>query len=170
MEFVCEARHFELDNHPSYYEHIEFADAEHDENLADGSFTEVDDDFAKCIYPLQVEENRKKKLRMCSDLRFPNAYQAHPILRLESLDKHMPDVVCKGDYMVTTDMKKAYFSVPMHESAWPYLWWRHRDKIVCATILEFGACQAPRFFHKIMRVIVQSCRKYRIRMMNIVVA
>src|SRR5690348_9377866 len=103
---------------------------------------------------------------MCTDMRYPNAHLANAKFKLETLQSHVQQVVKKGDVMITTDIEQAYYSMAMHESAWPYMCWKHRGEYYCSTVLTFGLSQAPMFFHKTMRTIVRLCRTLGIRVLN----
>ncbi len=166
MRFMQEPEHLEFKNHPSYHEHIEHVDKEHARHVATGSWLEIDKKYAKVVNPLQVEVNSRGKKRMCVDMRYPNSFTADCKFKLETLYTHLTQVVDKDDVMISTDMEQAYYSMPMHESAWPYMAWKHRDKYYCSTILTFGYNQAPMFFHKTMRVIVRLCRALGIKVLN----
>ena len=74
LEFASEPEHLTFGNHRSYDMHVDFVDKEHQAHLEDGSFIEVRAEDVLVGNPLQVEQNSKGKLRMCVDLRWPNAY------------------------------------------------------------------------------------------------
>jgi hypothetical protein len=166
MRFEREPYHLEFKNHPSYYEHVDHVDNEHERHLPTGSWREVTRAYAKVVNPLQVEQNSRGKRRMCTDMRYPNSFTADVKFKLETLYTHLTQVVEVGDVMITTDMEQAYYSMAMHPSSWPYMVWKHKDKYYCSTVLTFGFNQAPIFFHKTMRVIVRFCRTLGIRVLN----
>jgi hypothetical protein len=145
-------------NHPSYYQHIDFVDEEVQKHLADGSFIKVDKSFVTCSSPIQVEVNSRGKKRMCIDARYPNSHLAQAIFKMESLERCIPEVIEKDMLMFTTDIKKAYYSVPVQENSWTYQCFEHKNEYIAATILLFGGSQAPLFFNKIRRAELQFVR------------
>jgi hypothetical protein len=166
IRFYKEPQYLIFPNPPSYYENIEFIDEEVKTHLADGSFLEVDAKFVKCCNPIQVEINSSGKLRMCMNAKWPNSLLAHANFKLETIATNLRDVVDRTKVMFTTDMKKAYYSIPMSEEAWPYLCFSHRGKYYACTVLPFGESQAPMFFTKIMREPLRFLRILRITVLN----
>ena len=166
MRFEREPMHFEFKNHRSYDEYEEHVESEHRRHVATGSWREVPRSFAKVVNPLQVEVSSRGKKRMCTDMRYPNSFTVDCKFKLETLSTHLTQVVEKDDVLFSTDMEQAYYSMAMHEDAWPYMVWKHRNKYYCSTILTFGYNQAPLIFHKTMRVIVSFCRTLGISVLN----
>ena len=152
----------------SHHEHIEHVRAEHAAHLADGSYMWVEAKQAAVLNPLQVEVNRKGKKRMCADLRYPNGHMPNILFKQESLAKHVPQLVRKGDVMFTTDIEKAYYSVPIREDAWPYLCWEHEGGIIACTILVFGLCTAPFIFTKLLRAMLKFSRVLGVRVIGMI--
>ena len=87
---------------------------------------------------------------------------------METLNKHLGNVVVPGDKLFTTDIEKAYYQVPLHPDTQRYLCWKHRDKWYCPTILVFGLGTAPLIFTKIMRVPLRYMRSKDVRVTNII--
>ena len=168
LEFSSEPAHLIFRNHRSYDEYEEFVEAEHKQHLADGSFVEIREQDVLVGNPLQVEKNSKGKLRMCVDLRWPNSYLAHPVFTMETLNKHLGNVVIQGDKLFTTDIEKAYYQLPLHPDTQRYLCWKHRGKWYCPTILVFGLGTAPLIFTKTMRVPLRYMRCMGVRVTNII--
>ena len=63
-----------------------------------------------------------------------------------------------GDYMVSLDLKEAYFSVPIFRPHCKYLRFIWRDQRYEFTCLPFGYSLAPRVFTKIFKPIVAQLR------------
>jgi len=76
----------------------------------------------------------------------------------------IPMLIEKDDYLVTTDISKAYYCVPIHESIQKYFCFEHEGLIICPKILVFGLNEAPFFFNKIMREMMKFFRKLGIKM------
>jgi hypothetical protein len=153
-------------NHVSYNQHIEFADKEVEKHLKDGSFVEVSEAYVKIVNPLLIEPKGQDDFRMCMDGRYVNMRLAYIQFILESLEHDLPDIVKKFDLLFTADVSKAYFAVPMHESAWPYLCFKHRGRYYACTILMFGLSLAPVVFHKIMKEVVKFMRVLGIKVIT----
>jgi hypothetical protein len=99
-------------NTPSYHDHVDFVHNEVLTHLQDGSLEPVTERYAKCINPIKVEEG--KKLRMCIDTRYhPNRFLAAPSFRNEMIETVLSSVIRDGDFMITTDISKAYYAVPL---------------------------------------------------------
>ena len=168
LTFAAEPQHLIFRNHRSYDLYVDFVDQEHKQHLADGSFVEVDAKDVLVGNPLQVERNSKGKLRMCVDLRWPDSYLAHPIFTMETLNKHLGNLVMPSDKLFTTDIEKAYYQVPLHQDTQRYLCWKHRNKWYCPTILVFGLGTASLIFTKIMGVPLRYMRSKEVRVTNII--
>jgi hypothetical protein len=57
-------------------------------------------------------------------------------------------LVQPNDWFCKIDLKNAYLSVPMHESAAPFLGFQFEDKFYQWITLPFGLSQAPWVFTK----------------------
>ena len=73
--------------------------------------------------------------------------------KMENIQMAM-NFVSLGDYMVSLDLKDAYFSVPILRPHCKYLRFIWRDQIYEFTCLPFGYSLAPRVFAKIFKPIV----------------
>ena len=156
-------------NHKSAHEEGEFVDKEHSAGLADGSFVEVTRAVLKGICPLQVEKHPTSgKLRMFQDLRWINGHLPNVEFRMESLHVELGDVVQPGDKLFTTDIEKAYYCLPLHPDARPYLGWQWRGRYFMPTCLVFGLSTAPRIFTKIMRPMMAFMRSLGVRVLGMI--
>jgi len=84
------------------------------------------------------------------------------------LHKELGDVVKPGDKMLTTDIAKAYYCLPMHPSAQRYLGWEWKGKFYMPTCLVFGLAPAPRIFTKIMRPMMAFFRSLGVRVLGMI--
>ena len=149
-------------NHKSYHDEKEHIEAEHATHVADGSFRVVSGSEVHVGNPLQVEVNETKvprKARMCLDSRFTNAHLAQYDFTQETLNKHVAQIIPRGALMITTDVEKAYYQVPLHKDSQRYCAWRHNEQWIVPTILAFGLSVAPFVFTKLMRVLLKFARK-----------
>ena len=153
-------------NHKSAIEHMDFVRKEVSERLADGTFVRATAADVRVVNPLQVEPKGEKGWRMCTDMRFVNAFLAHPEFRLETLARNLPDVIVKGNLQITADLKSAYYSVLMDEEGQMFLAFEVDGQIVKSKVMLFGLSTAPMKFHKIMRQIVRFMRTVRLLVLN----
>jgi hypothetical protein len=157
----------EFKNHPSYDEHTDFVDLEIAHAVAEGSFRVISEHEARIVNPISVEPNKAgTKLRMCVDARWHNAHLPQIRFTLESLETHLADVLKPRDHMLTTDISRAYYSVPIVEEATPKLAIRHRGVLYAPTVLPFGSSLAPFIFNKITRQIVRFARMLKVKVLN----
>jgi hypothetical protein len=155
-------------NHRSAMEEAAFVDAEHEANSAAGSYVEVHREQLRGICPLQVEKNSSGKLRLCQDLRWINGHLPNVEFRMESLHTELGDVVQPADKLLTTDIEKAYYCLPLHPDAQAYLGWQWRGKYYMPTCLVFGLSTAPRIFTKIMRPMMAFMRSLGVRVLGMI--
>lgn len=74
------------------------------------------------------------------------------------------DLLRKDDFMVTLDLKDAYFTVPVwinHQKYLRFLWKGTMWEFAC---LPFGLASAPRVFSKIMKPVIGMLRKMGVRL------
>ena len=135
--------------------------------MAEGSSVLVDYSYARVINPILVDTKRRNgKKRMCLDLRYPNSETAAALFRLATLLKSLPHQLRPDDVLFTADLEQAYHSVPMHESAWPYMVFDSPLGLMTPTVLSFGDGVAPFTFHKITRPMVAFAQLAGLRLMS----
>jgi ribonuclease HI len=101
---------------------------------------------------------------MCVDTRFVNAHLPTPQFKNETIDIIAPMLIEENCLMISTDISKAYYCIPIHESMQPYLCFEHAGLVICPQILVFGLNEAPFYFNKIIRQMVKFCRSIGLRM------
>ena len=164
-----EPRPLAFRNHRSAEEEAAFVDREHEAGMREGSFVEVRREDLLGICPLQVEKHPTTgKCRLCQDARWINGHLPNVEFRMESLNVGLGDVVQPGDKLFTTDIEKAYYCVPLHPSARPYLGWSWRGKYFMPTCLIFGLSIAPRVFTKLMRPMMAFMRSLQVRVLGMI--
>jgi hypothetical protein len=171
LNFICEKQPEVLAfrNHKSALDEAQFVDAEHSVGLRDGSFVEARRDQLKGICPLQVEKHPVTgKRRLCQDLRWINGHLPNVQFRMESLHVELGHVVRPADKLLTTDIEKAYYCLPLHPDARPYLGWSWRGKYYMPTCLVFGLSTAPRVFTKIIRPMMAFMRSLGVRVLGMI--
>src|SRR4051794_2738521 len=115
LRFESEPPQVSFSNHKSYYEEKAHIVNEQEKHIQDGSFRVARAAEVKVVNPLQVDINAKGKRRQCLDLRFVNRYIADYDFTQETLERHVMKIVQRDVLMITTDVEKAYYQVPLHK-------------------------------------------------------
>ena len=115
--------------------------------------------------PITVEPKAGGKYRMCVDARWTNAHTPKPYFKLETPAQALPETVRKGDRMITTDIAKAYYAVPIADEIGPYLAVEFDGKWYIPRVLPFGHSLAY-VFNKIVRQTVAVSRVLGVRVYN----
>jgi len=156
-----------FENHPTCDEHIEFVDGEIATAVAEGLFVEMEESAARIVNPISVVPNKAgTKLRMCVDARWHNAHLPRVKFAGDGIEKDLEATVQKDDHMLTTDIARAYYSVPIVEEATPYLAVRHRGRVYAPTVLPFGSSIAPFVFTRITKQIVRLAHAIGVKVLN----
>ena len=166
LRFEREPERKAFRNHPSYFQEHEHIDEEHRQHVQDGSFREAQGWEVHVGNPVQVEVNAKGKRRMCVDMRFTNSGLADYQFTQEGLAQHVSQIITRDMLMITTDVTKAYYQVPLHKDSQKYCAWQHKGQWIVPTIIVFGLSPAPFIFTKIMRVPLTFARSIDIRGTN----
>ena len=101
-------------------------------------------------------------LRPVIYLRPLNKFIIRKHFKMENL-QNVTQLVRKGDYMVTIDLKDAYFSIPIHQSHRKFLRFSWRNQLFQFAALPFGLTSAPRVFTKVLKPVIASMRQRGIR-------
>ena len=101
-------------------------------------------------------------LRPVINLRPLNKFIIRKHFKMENL-QNVTQLVRKGDYMVTIDLKDAYFSIPIHQSHRKFLRFSWRNQLFQFAALPFGLTSAPRVFTKVLKPVIASMRQRGIR-------
>lgn len=152
LQFEVQPERLAFRNHRSYDLEKDHIDQEHETHVKDGSFLISKGYHVHVSNPLQVEVNAKGKRRMCVDMRYTNSHTADYSFTQETLGRHVAALIQKGALMITTDVEKAYYQVPLHKDSQMFCGWQHKGQWVTPTIIVFGFSAAPFVFTKIMRV------------------
>ncbi|KAL7296024.1 hypothetical protein TKK_0010579 [Trichogramma kaykai] len=76
------------------------------------------------------------------------------------------NILEKGDYMCSIDLKDAYFLIPVCKESQKYLKFVWNDNVYQFLVLPFGLCTAPYIYTKILKPIITVIRKNGIRVSN----
>ena len=154
---------YEERNNKSFREHEAFAVEEVEKMVKSKILREVSREEVKCVNPLTVAVNSNGKKRLCIDLsRYVNSYTKVTKFKIESTMQFL-QVVKKGDYMWSFDLRSAYHQIPIFEEHQKYLGLsitkdgRKRFFIFCS--LPFGLNDAARALTKLLRFPLQRWRE-----------
>ena len=90
------------------------------QDIEEGSFREVHHSFANVINSIQLEP-KGEAWRLCHNTQYLNSKTATAHFQLATLKKSLQHILQKDDVLLTIDLEKAYYSVPMAEASWPNL-------------------------------------------------
>ena len=126
-----------------------------EEDIEEGSFRVVDPSFANVVNSIQLEP-KGEAWRICHNTQYLNSKTAAAHFHLATLKKSIEQIVQKDDVLLTTDLKKAYYAVPLAKVSWSNMCFMSEAPraLLCATVLPFGFSLAPFVFHKITRQMV----------------
>ncbi len=99
------------------------------ELLQKGAIYQVDASQAKegATSPLLLVKKKNGKLRPCLDLRYVNEVLPYKKFKLEGL-KQLRQMIRKGDWMTSIDLKDGYLHVPVAECSQKLLQFRFRNR------------------------------------------
>lgn len=127
------AHEYELES-----EENKFFKAELARQLEAGAYVEVTQpDWAKVIHPIDIRPKPNGGFRTITDCRYINLFSAHMAYHNEDL-RDLFATVQPNDWVFSTDLKDAYFHVPLHEDLWPYMCFAYEDKVYFTKVAPFG--------------------------------
>ena len=96
--------------------------------------------------------------RMILNLKELNSFVEYEHFKMDSL-RSVIGMMTPNCYMASTDIKDAYYTVPIAIEHQKYLKFAWRDKLYQYTCLPNGLSSAPRIFTKIMKPVFQMLRQ-----------
>ena len=103
------------------------------------------------------------EMRPVINLKPLNKYLQKKHFKMDTLSKVL-NLVEKGDWALTIDLKDAYFHIKIFEGHRKYLRFMFLEKVYQFRVLCFSPTSAPRVFVKIISVVVAYLRKSNIRL------
>ena len=100
--------------------------------------------------------------RMIIDLKNLNNFVNKIHFRMENKET-IQNLLAKNDYMVSIDLRDAFFTIPLHEESKKYAVFQFKDQRFQYNVLPFGLTSSPRIFTKIMKPIMAHCRSLGIK-------
>ena len=83
--------------------------------------------------------------------------------KIEDINTALHAIV-PGDYLVSIDLKDAYFNIPIFKPHRKFLRFKWSDQTYDITCLPFGYSLAPRVFTKVLKTVISHLREngYRV--------
>jgi len=116
-----------------------------------------------CVSPIGVVPKKNAKLRLITDLRQLNNYCAKCSFQYEDI-RCLSDIIVKGDYMVTLDIKNGFHHILVHKNYRDFLGFKWRGQYFRWRVLPFGLSCSPYYFGKILRPVITYLREHDIRL------
>lgn len=111
---------------------------------------------------LFLVEKKTGDLRPVINLRPLNKFIVQKHFKMESLQNAI-HLIKEGDFMVTIDMKDAYFAIPIHTPHRKFLRFIWKNQVFQFAALPFGLSSAPRVFTKVLKPVIANMRERGIR-------
>ena len=102
-------------------------------------------------------------LRPVINLKALNRYLRKQHFKMDTLSKVI-NLVGKGDWGITIDLKDAYFHIKIFREHRQFLRFQFQGTVYQFRVLCFGPTSAPRVFVKIISVVVAFLRKFNVRL------
>jgi hypothetical protein len=164
LPFLHEPKHIYFENHKMTREHEDFTENEIRKHYKDGSFYEAPPQSVRVCEPILVLD--QKKMRRADDKRYTNAHLPKARFKMQSLQKDAPNIIEPGHVLITRDLEKAYYKVPLCKDSRPYLAISFRNVAYFSRVMLFGMAHAPFFFTKICRPLVRFLQAIKIPALN----
>ena len=159
---------YEEPNNASYKTHRLWANKAVEKLHSAGLVKKVERKDLRCCNPLSVASNAVGKLRLCIDLsRHLNEVTRAPKFKIESTRDAL-EVVQRGDWAFSFDLKSAYHQIPIHDSYHKYLGFKvlkenGETEHFCYVVMPFGWNDACRVLTKVLKSPMERWRKMGIR-------
>lgn len=134
---------------------FEFLEATVNEMCAGGYVQPVDVQPLGC-FPIFVVTQGEKQ-RLCYDCTVLNAYLDSPPLTYETIDVAI-DLSRPGDFYISTDITKAFWSVPVQINSQPWLGFRFGGNFYVWKCCPFGLKSSCWAWHTVFKAFVTSLR------------
>jgi ribonuclease HI len=122
--------------------------------------TEINQGFYSTLF---LVPKKTGDLRPVINLKPLNKYLRKQHFKMDSL-KTVLNLVQKGDFAISIDLKDAYMHIPVFPSHRKYLRFSINNKVYQWTSVPFGPTSAPRVFTKIVAVVASYLRQQNLRL------
>ena len=153
LPFINEPEKFVLDNYDYKIDHVNFIDVELEELLEKGCVSKVDY-TPHCVSPISCVDKKNNKLCLITDLRKLNSScKVHSFIN-EDIN-NVKNIVQPDDNLITIDIRKGFFHIPVHENYRKYLGFAWRKQCYVWNVTPFGFNGSSYFFNKVLRCVVR---------------
>ena len=109
------------------------------------------------ISSIFVRPKQNGEFRVILNLKHLNEFIPYRHFKMDTLESAI-NLLVKGCYMASIDIRHAYHTIPMAQEHQKYLRFRWKGKIFQYTCLPFGLASAPRIFTKILKPVLAKLR------------
>lgn len=109
------------------------------------------------LSPVFLTQNKDGSHRLILNVKRLNEHVKYEHFKMEGLSS-VRDIITKDSFLANIDLRKAYYSIPIHKDSRKYLRFQFDSKIYEYTCLPNGLSSAPRLFTKMLRVIFSHLR------------
>ncbi len=142
-------------------EEASILDAEIEKLLKSGVIEKTFPEPGQVLSPIFLKEKPDGSYRMILNLKRLNEDVVYEHFKMDTLETIL-NLVDKGSFMTTIDIKSAYYAVKIHPEHHKYLKFTHRNIMYQFVCLPNGLSSGPRVFTKIMKPVLASLRLLRI--------
>lgn len=125
--------------------------------LSIGAIEECDPSDGQFISPTFLVPKPNGRTRFILNLKSLNKFISTAHFKLEDLRTAI-NLINKGCFMSTVDLKDAYFLIPIHSDHKKYLRFEFNGKLFQFNVLPFGLNTAPFVFTKLMKPVISLLR------------
>lgn len=116
----------------------------------------------RCVSNINVVPKKNNKFRLITDLRKLNYHCTPPKFVYESIEQVL-EIVDANDYLVTVDLKDAFFHVKLNEEFRTYFGFKWLDKYYVWNVTPFGWNVSPYYCCKLLRCVIGHLRSNNIK-------
>jgi ribonuclease HI len=128
------------------------------EEIQEGVVVPVADNYVAHWNSTFLVPKRDGSFRKVLNCRRINALMEHTHFKMEDC-RTVTELLMKGDYATSIDIRSAYNHVTVHSSLKPYLGFKFDGRSYVYKAMPFGLKNAPRVFTKIVRVMMWEIRR-----------
>lgn len=110
-----------------------------------------------CVSPIFVRPKKNGEYRMILNLQKLNSFVQYHHFKMDTFEKAL-NLITKGTWMASIDLRHAYYSVPVAEEHQKYLCFMWKNKLYQYTCFPNGLASCPRQFTKLMKPVFSKLR------------
>ena len=116
--------------------------------------------FLSPIFDVPKKDSLNRRIIL--NLKILNSYIVKTKFKLEGFN-FISSLICKGDFLVSIDLKDAYLMFSMHEEVFDFLCFDWLGTRYCYICMPFGLTSAPRIFTKVLKAVLTFLRSRGIK-------